>query len=343
MKCLLCKEQEANQTGSHILTHSLISKCTNEQGKVGRNKEMMFGISQSGEKGLYVGNEVLPEKIEEIKGKQLTDDELENNNNEMVVDNIYCSDCEKLFGKIESLFSSKVLLKIRNNKIDIFKYPDNMLIRIYFFIQIWRASSYNYTEWSLSEKNIEESLRKIIFEACKDFENGLSETLEREIVSFPLIINYMETPENESSSNWVFIPNETSPYLFFLCDFVVEFFPYNNKPQIAQIANYRGLNNLLEDKHINFFEENFIIRFLDNSTRKQIIANFSKGDIAKGEIQRIQKLFIYEYLKKNNKIPDPELFSRFNHKIFQEEMQVSIIERLSDERIFRIIHEHLAN
>lgn len=343
MKCLLCKYQDANQTGSHILTHSLISKCTNEQGKVGRNKEMMFSFSQSGEKSLYIGNEILPEKIEEIKGRELTDDELENNNNEMVVDNIYCSECEKLFGKIESIFSSKILSKIRNNKIYNFDYPDNLLIRIYFFIQIWRASSYNYTDWSLSEKDIEERLRKIILDACKEFENGLSETLKKEIISFPLIVNYLETPENESSSNWVFIPNETFPYLFFLCDFVVEFFSCNNKPEFSQISNYHGLNDLLIDEDINYYEESFKIRFLDNFTRKKIIKSYSKADYAEEEIQRIQKLFIYEYLKVKSRMPNNELFSKFNFKVFLENIPGSTVERLSNERILRIIHELVAN
>lgn len=40
MKCLLCKDNEANQPGSHIFTHSLIHLLAN----VLMNKEKMAGI-----------------------------------------------------------------------------------------------------------------------------------------------------------------------------------------------------------------------------------------------------------------------------------------------------------
>lgn len=96
----------------------------------------MFGFSQSGEKSLFVGRKVLPEKLTEAIGRELTDKEIENNNNDVVVDNIYCSVCEKLFGIIESDFSSKILTNIRNNGVYNYEYPSNILIRLYFYIQI---------------------------------------------------------------------------------------------------------------------------------------------------------------------------------------------------------------
>lgn len=338
MKCLLCRDKDADQTGSHILTHSLVSNCTNEQGKKGRNKEMMFSISQSGERSLFVGNEVLPDKIAEIKGRELTDSEVESNKNDFVVDNIYCSDCEKLFGKIESEFSRKVLGNIRQNKV--YEYSDNILIRLYFYIQIWRASSFKYTDWYLPY-SLEEYLRTVIFEACNNYENGLSEDLEDNIKKIPLIINYLDTPADKSSSNQVFIPNEKNPYLLFLCDFVVEFFHvFGSIPELSTIANYNGINDGLQESDINCNEKVFKIRYISDSKREEIINSYAINEIVLLEIDRIKSRFVFEYRKEKRVLPTMFQVDDFMMKLLNWE-NVPLLEKLSEERISNEIKKYI--
>lgn len=341
MKCLLCKDNEANQPGSHIFTHSLISKCINEQGKNGRDKELMFGFSQSGEKSLFVGRKVLPEKLTEAIGRELTDKEIENNNNDVVVDNIYCSVCEKLFGIIESDFSSKILTNIRNNGVYNYEYPSNILIRLYFYIQIWRASSYGYHDWSFPNKTIEEELRKYIYEACLEYEKGLSESLVEGIIKYPIIVNYFETPEAESSSNLIFIPKRNKPFIFFLCDFAIEFFEdVDSMPVISEIENYHGLNDDLTQESINYHEDTFKVRFIPNKKRKELINTYCTEDYVVGEIKRIQDLFVAEYLKINGKNPAEEIIARFSAEMFFGGDVSSIFELLSDERLLEVIERY---
>lgn len=338
MQCLLCQEKEANQTGSHIFTHSLISRCINEEGKKGRNKEMMFGFSQSGAKNLFVGNEILPESIIEINGIELSEKELENNKNELVVDNIYCSECEKLFGKIESQFSSKILPRIREKKENDFGHPNNILIRLYFYIQIWRASSYNYNDWNLSGIT-EEYLRRIIYEGCHNYEKGLNEDLEEKILNFPLVINYMDTPSDRTSTNHIFIPKETSPFLFFLCDFVVEFFSKAGiKPTTSQISNYKGLNEGLLEEEINLNEDKFKIRYISDDKRQKIIKSFLLNDFVLSEIERIKIRFVSEYASKKKRLPNLVTFGKFMSAFTQRnEVNTAMYQELSEDRISEII------
>ncbi|MCD9855728.1 hypothetical protein LUD75_13475 [Epilithonimonas sp. JDS] len=336
MKCLLCKENEADETGSHILTHSLISNCINEQGKKGRNKEMMFGISQSGERKLFVGNQVLPDKIVEIKGRELSDQEVENNDNDLVVDNIYCKDCERLFGRIESEFSRKILGKIRRDKIYDFTNPDNILIRLYFYIQVWRASSFKYTEWSLPNC-IEEPLREIILEGCTNYDIGISAELEDKIIKIPIIINYLDTPDEKSSSNLIFIPNETLPYLLFLCDFVVEFFTVQGvMPSLHSISNYNGLNDNLSEQFINLNENRFKLRCISDSNREKIINSFSLNEIGLIDLDRIKKSFVFEYLKSKKTFPTLNQFLRFMFE-FSKWDKLPLLEQMSEQRISNLI------
>lgn len=280
MLCLLCKEKEANQTGSHIFTHSLISNCINEPGKKGRNKELMFGLSVYEDENLFVGNEVLPDKILDVKGRELNEQEIKNNANNFVLDNVYCSDCEKLFAVIENEFSKNIINKVRNEKIYEFNTPENLLIRIYFYIQIWRASSFKWNDWYLLNKPFEEELRKIVLESCKDFKNVVSDELKDKILKIPIVINYLETPAEEGSSNIIVIPKKVNPYIIFICDFVLEFFDnIDHMPISGDFGNFYGLNDGLNEDEINFMEKIFIFRKITNKKRYEIINKFVRKDL----------------------------------------------------------------
>ena len=109
-KCKLCKTNDANQTGSHLIPFFLMKRVDGEGGSKERGKELGFKITSSDVK-LYHGQSILPEKIEELIGKR-TDEEIEASKEEsrtdVVIDNIFCSDCEKRFGALESHYSNSL-------------------------------------------------------------------------------------------------------------------------------------------------------------------------------------------------------------------------------------------
>ncbi|MFY0603260.1 MAG: hypothetical protein JXQ93_04880 [Flavobacteriaceae bacterium] len=338
MKCLLCNNNEANQTGAHIFTNSLVRNCVNVEGKTGRDDELMFGFSQSGEKDLYVGNTTNPEKIEEVLGKEMTDEEIKANNNEFVIDNIYCRDCEKLFGKVESPFTERVLNKIRNEGVYKFNAPDNVLIRLYFYIQIWRASSYKYDGWSLNDSELEEEFRQIIFEGCETYDTGISEELKSRIIKFPLVVNYLETSDDEKSSNLIFIPNKTHTHFLFLCDFVIELLPVKEGKEEYILEAYFGINNNLQKEHLNSMETEFIIRVIPNDERKKINYAIQKNEFAQDDISRLIDRVRSEYFEITGIRISQEKLLEFRDKYFDWE-DVPLVQRTSEDRFYEILLE----
>lgn len=336
MICLLCRENEANQTGAHIITNSLVKNCLNVEGKTGRDDELIFTLTGSATRDIYVGNTTPLNKIEEVYGRPMTDEELEHNKNKIVVDNIYCRNCEKLFGKIESPFTAKILSKIRNNKILKFSSNDNLLIRLYFYIQIWRASSYKFEGWNLNNEELEEQLRILILNTCNMYDEGITEELQREIVNFPLVINYLETPEGKKSSNLFFIAKETTPFYFFFCDFIVEFLPFNQDPAIHKMTNYFGINYNLQQIEVNYKEDDFIIRHIPNERRKEI-NGLIFSEFGRIESEKLKDKCIETFkLQTGKEITQEELFL-FRDIFFKDFENIPIAEKWSDERFDKIL------
>jgi hypothetical protein len=102
-KCLLCERNDADKTGSHIIPHFLSKRIDNQEGEKGRDKELGFNIDPFDSK-MYFGRAILPEKIEEIYG-EVDEELLKQNNNENIVDNIFCTECERRLSVIENEYS----------------------------------------------------------------------------------------------------------------------------------------------------------------------------------------------------------------------------------------------
>lgn len=340
MKCLLCKEKEANQTGSHIFTSSLVKSCLNVEGKNGRDNELIFDITEKGGRKVFVGKETPIDKVNDVFGREMTDPEIKDNSNEIVVDNIYCRDCEKLFGEIESPFSTRILQKIRNNHVLEFQSPDNILIRLYFYIQIWRGSSYNFKGWSLNDKKLEEELRLIILEGCSTYQTGISKELEESIIKFPIVVNYLETPSGSKSTNWVFFPDENQPYYLFLCDFVIEFF--SKQVDIQRANNLFGLNNDIEEVDINFNEENFFIRKIANDRRGEINKELIMPH-ANIVSEKLKNRVISEYEKRTGIQITQDKLDLYREKYFFDFENVPLAQRWTDERFEEILNEVIEN
>lgn len=104
--CSLCKIHIADKTNSHIIPNFLTKFAMSPTMERKRDGEVMVSISPLLDIETYIGRDVKPELIETIKGRAMTEDEICNNFNPMSRDNIFCSDCEKKFSVIESIYSN---------------------------------------------------------------------------------------------------------------------------------------------------------------------------------------------------------------------------------------------
>lgn len=321
--CLLCKQKSADQTGSHILTYSLIKSAINQVGKNERGKELTFGISSKDFLSLYFGERVLPEKLEETLKRDVTDEDIEKNENPFTIDNIVCTECEKRFTTIENCFLNKVQNKLNDGTIAVQenkKYAKHVILdeelslvtRLNFYIQIWRASVSNYEEFRL-DLNTEEKLRKIIDSTLTlDIQTTIDNCIKfkLQINQFPFILTHTTTAPDESglkkTENVVYIEQYKEPHFFILNDFYVQF--YCNEKHINRgEKSFFKLNDLLKSrKATNLKESRLVINLLDDSERRTVLNTlyrFTATVVAKNYV----KDFTNKYIMTYGTVPSVEL------------------------------------
>ena len=227
-QCKLCQNNPLENVGSHIFTESIIRTALNQNGYSKRaDKEIIYKISPEKIGLNFIGSGVLPEEIEKITGKQISDEEIEQNKNPFINRNLVCRKCEIKFGHIESEFSRKIYSKIvkKNNgdlKIDRCNYisfeNEKWLALQFVIINVWRASASNYSNWKLNPTN-EEYLRQFIQSTADDkVEFIIAKTIEKknDINNFHFVLNYFTQESENLTENGVLIDTWQNPYFILL-------------------------------------------------------------------------------------------------------------------------------
>jgi len=226
--CKLCQTNKLENVGSHIFTESIIRTALNEEGFTKReDKELIYEISTE-KIGLdYFGNGVLPEKLQEILGKKVSEKDIDKNKNPFINRELVCRSCEKKFGPIETSFVQNIYAKILKKKDDELEsdscnyvsFANQKLLGIQFaIINIWRASASNYDNWKLEDED-EIYLRQFILKtAASDIQTIIENTLEniKEIERFDFALNYFISSGEQLSDNGVLIDNSEDPYFILL-------------------------------------------------------------------------------------------------------------------------------
>lgn len=154
--CRLCRKEEADKKGSHIVPHFLLKRVINVEGKTQRDYELGFRIDKMGMSS-HFGRAVQPEKLEETFG-EISDEDIAHNQQQLVVNNYYCSACEKRFSIIESVYS-KTLNKIETK---IYESGVSTILGLLFWSSVaWRMSNHGQSGVKLKHEQ-EELLRSIL-------------------------------------------------------------------------------------------------------------------------------------------------------------------------------------
>lgn len=150
-KCLLCRQREADKTGSHIIP-SFLMKRINGEGK--RDHEIGFKIKQ-GIVDTYFGRDIYEEKRKDITDNE---EKIYSRENYDVIDHIFCKDCEDFFASLESKYAPSLNLHFseksttKNTKIS----PSDALL--FWCSLIWRISVTGHLGSRL-RSDLEERLR----------------------------------------------------------------------------------------------------------------------------------------------------------------------------------------
>lgn len=157
-QCLLCRSNVADKTGSHIVP-SFIMKRINGDGK--RDHEVGFVI-KVGIVEPYFGRDIYEDKRREITDHE---DLMDSRENLDVRDYIFCKDCEKYFGSLESAYAPSLSLPFTeeantvNNKVA----PKDALL--FWCSVVWRISATGHLGQRLSP-DLEERLRNALAKNC---------------------------------------------------------------------------------------------------------------------------------------------------------------------------------
>lgn len=108
-KCMLCKVNEANETGSHMVPNNLIEKLFSIDGEKGRERAVVERfILGKGKHETYLGRDIFEDLHESLINRRKREDETAAENrihNPLTFDYFFCNNCEKKLAKIESLYS----------------------------------------------------------------------------------------------------------------------------------------------------------------------------------------------------------------------------------------------
>ena len=246
--CKLCNRKTADKTNSHVIPHFLIQSMINVDGIKGRNRELSVGIGKESITE-YFGSAVLPDKIEQYVGHELSVEEIEKQKHHFTVDYAFCSDCEKRFASIESYYSetkSKETNELVINEID------SKLSFLFWASIVWRLSVTNLMDFKLKEKE-NKKLRNLL-DNCLNLK--ISEVIKKAEYFNSCISNYayklMVYPNSENTANRYCYghPKFQMPYSLIINNYVLLF--YVSKSHVNQIKQtFFGFEQLYENAPIN--------------------------------------------------------------------------------------------
>lgn len=325
-KCKLCKTKDANQTGSHTLTAWLIASIFSK-GKETRDHEVMYEIAPFDSKVPFIGRDVSPDTIEDNLGRALTDEEIKNQENKLVVDNLLCSDCEKRFKSIEDEYLNKVHKVIESSENDnstFFESDHSNSIRLFFFSQIWRVSACGNLNFTL-DKKFEEKLRALLNEIL---DIKIKNTLERaqfkseEINSMPLCIIKSSKDITPTSKPIMFNPVINKPYFCIINDYSIMLYEKESHTRSTP-HDFYGINKFLEKSWINFKETKFKLGFLNSQSWNYIITKFMDAAVRQ-RLKNLTTLFRAMYEHKFHSSPSMDTIQIFIKSALNNDLKLGV-------------------
>jgi len=268
-KCKLCKNKIADKKGSHIVSHFLLKRIENIEGKTGRDYELGFTIEKFNSKA-HFGRSVNPEKLDEIFG-EITDKDIEENNHPLVVDNFFCSDCEKRFAVIETEYAKTIETKETGE----YESGVSFSIGLLFWASlIWRMSVNGKSGVKLTNEQ-EEKLRQIIDcflpQKIEELdEKGINENGLIKSLTYKLS-RYVESKKDDAK--WLFFHPEFYNPLFLLIDEFVLCFNFSESWEDLDKNDCLGLREIIKESTINTVNTKEKIMPFDSSTYNQVTTN----------------------------------------------------------------------
>lgn len=268
-KCRLCGNKIADKKGSHIVPHFLLKRIENIEGKTGRDYELGFTIEKLNSKA-HFGRAVNPEKLEEIFG-EITDKDIEENKHPLVVDNFFCTDCEKRLAIIETEYSKTIETKATSDYESGVSFAKGLL---FWASLIWRMSINGKSGVKLTEEQ-NEKLRQVLDcflpQKIEELdEKGINENGLVRSLTYKLL-RCVDCKKDDGK--WLFFHPEFYNPLFLLIDEFVLCFNFSDSWEDIDKNDCLGIKDIIKESTINTVNKKEKIMPFDNSTYNQVSSN----------------------------------------------------------------------
>lgn len=223
-QCRLCKNAKADMKNAHLIPHFLIKTATNEDGSPLRDKELIFSISSSDFVDIFYGRNISIDKISEVRGRDLTDEEIQALSNPITVDELICRSCEKKIALVESYIADSLYNPMLTGNIVVagkdykgaqiseWKGVDSSLFYLFVYSIFWRCSAAKLDGFSLTP-DIEEELRLILTTNLKDDLGQMMGLDSTSIGKFPIVSTFSEDGTGiDPTADFITLHNTRFPY-----------------------------------------------------------------------------------------------------------------------------------
>lgn len=244
-KCKLCKKYEADKKGSHIVPHFLLKRIDNIEEKKGRDYELGFVIGESNTTS-YFGRSLQPEELDKTFG-ELTEEENQKNSNPSIVDEYFCTSCEKRLSVIEAEYA-KTLKKYSN---ETYKSGCSSELGLLFWISVvWRMSIHGIYGVRLAPGE-EETCRRILDRCLAPDKTSINVNKMRVDKDLKRISYKLMRAPNYSDNHSTFLffnPLYRHPYSILIDEYILLF---SLKSNYVQLKDFYGLKDEISQAPIN--------------------------------------------------------------------------------------------
>jgi hypothetical protein len=290
-----------------------------------RDYEIIYSISPSKLSMPYFGKSVQPDKIAEQIGRELTDQEIQEQQNNLIVNNMWCRSCERRFKLLEDYFLENVDRQITDfsncNNTEVFELKDanKYIIRLFLYSLIFRAYVSERFGFSLIPKTHYKLKHFLDYYIKSDLNTTLefiaSDPNKDQFLKFPIRLFKSENDPSDSKG-WIFIHDRHwKPYCFILNNYYMQFYGKGDRANFKP-ESFFGISSIISGMPNirNYKEEIFIIGLLNIQASNEIIKRYTDF-LMKIQMQFFTNRFVFICKKKFKFQPND-----FMKKLFLKEL-----------------------
>lgn len=241
--CALCREKEALCKGSHLAPHLLIQSFLSYNGSTDRDTEVVNETTMAGlQKERKWGRAVPEEFIDDTFGEVPNEEKTTIKSSAVTRDYVFCKDCEKRFGYIETAYATSFRKHTPCN---------NSLLAYVFWLGVFWRLSVGKMALQLNakdEKFIGELLHRLMPHDAKDVKNMEA---NGSMGRYGYCVYHCANTKGELSGV-IGMHTDQSPYWLLLGEYVVVL--YSNKDKALRDGFVNDFKNGEQWQEISFIE-----------------------------------------------------------------------------------------